>query len=84
MNLAFMRANFDFRQWSLRIFGNSEAKLKSLAISERLTGVCSIGLGFERRVRARGVSSAAAENPKDHCRRRRRKIELERAERQIH
>jgi len=60
MTLTSLSANGDFRQWSLRIFGNSEASRKA--------GNLGTAMLFERRVRARGASSTAAENPKDHCR----------------
>jgi len=60
MTLASLAANGDFRQWSLRIFGNHEASRKA--------GNLGTAMLFELRGRDRGASSAAAENPKDHCR----------------
>jgi len=79
MNLAFVQANGDFRQWSLRIFGNPEAS--------RMAGNLGTAMLFEARRRGVGLSSAAAENPKDHCRPAMLcggQNRLERAKRQIH
>jgi len=52
----------------LSIFGNHEAKRK--------LGNLGMAMLFERRVRARGASSAATENTKDLWRPPRRKIDL--------
>ncbi len=61
MTLASLAANGDFRQWSLRIFGNPEAS--------REAGNLGTAMLFEAvSARAGRLSSAAAENPKDHCR----------------
>jgi hypothetical protein len=71
MNLAGFRANVDFSQWSLSIFGNPDAR----------RAISKTAMLFERRGRDRGASSAAAENAKDHWRHRKSvacKIDVER------
>jgi hypothetical protein len=55
------RANGDFRQWSLNIFGNVE-------VSREADNLGTAKLFEAVSARAGRLSSAAAENVKEHCR----------------